>query len=395
MERGFRVIDPERMYETVYQLHGTRCMHDAPERLNAAADYIHREMEKIGLPVREQTFTVPGSDFVFRNIEARLGPVTQEPAAVLVAHYDTPERTYGANDNAASIALMLDIARLLQEKNDPPPLYLVAVSLEETNNQPAMYGEEIRSARLYGIIDDQYIYTTWNNRKMKKRAFDISQRVYNAGGDQGQGYLDAIEELKGSISSNMKAHLLDLARLYRGVNLSSAIGLRSRIGSNEWVMEALKEKKKISYAIALDELGIAYDKPFTQKLSGMESGPMAERYKVDLERRVANFTGIISTASSKSVGERFFAMCQIDEIDMPCLHYSVPGEMDFIISNIPQALGSDHAPFVREGIPAVMIMDTSKARDPWVHTLGDSIDKINFSYLSRLAAAVLETIQNG
>lgn len=392
MSRILPAVDPERMYKTVYDLHGTRCVHDSPERLNAAADYIHAEMVNIGLDVREQKFTVPGYDFVFRNIEARLGPVDEEPAAVIVAHYDTPERTYGANDNAASIALLLETGRTLRAMSNPPPVYLVAVSLEETNNQPAIYGEEIRSARLYGIIDDNYIYTTWANRKMKKRAYDIAQKFYNAGGDQGQGYSAAVEELGDSLTANLKAHLLDLARLYRGVNLISAIGMRSRVGSNAWVMEALEQKKKIRYAIAVDEPGIAFEKPGTQKLSGMESGPMATRYKVDLEHRVANFTGIVSTLSSKSVGERFMRVCKTEAIDLPCLHYSVPGEMDFIVEHIPAALGSDHAPFIREGIPAVMIMDTSKARDPWVHTLGDSIDKINFTYLSRVTAAVIGTI---
>jgi len=117
---------------------------DQPDKLEAAADYIHAEFKKSGAAVENQVFSVEGARY--RNVGVRFGP---KDGALLVigAHYDshgaasegakhpkgfTPEtHTPGADDNASGVAGLLELARLLAASPPPGPVELVAYSLEE------------------------------------------------------------------------------------------------------------------------------------------------------------------------------------------------------------------------------------------------------------------------
>jgi len=105
-------VNSENLYKTVYDLEGVKHPVENQEALDKAADYIGCQMKKSGLNVREQIFHIEGWDTPFRNVEGSIGPVEEKPAAVIVAHYDTVATTLGANDNAASVAVMLEIGRI-------------------------------------------------------------------------------------------------------------------------------------------------------------------------------------------------------------------------------------------------------------------------------------------
>jgi Zn-dependent M28 family amino/carboxypeptidase len=117
---------------------------DFPQKLDAAASYIHRELAATGAAVTDQIMTV--DEGKTRNIIARFGPA--EGALLIVgAHYDSfgdsteganypagfslKTHTPGADDNASGVAGLLELARLLA--NNPPkrPVELVAYSYEE------------------------------------------------------------------------------------------------------------------------------------------------------------------------------------------------------------------------------------------------------------------------
>jgi hypothetical protein len=94
--------------------------------------------------VREQVFTIEGWERPFRNIEGSIGPIGEKPAAVLTAHYDSVISP-GANDDAAGISVILEAGRLLAQMDNPPPVYIVAVSIEESSN-PIIYSKVRDSA---------------------------------------------------------------------------------------------------------------------------------------------------------------------------------------------------------------------------------------------------------
>ena len=106
------------------------------EELEAAAQYIERELQNIGYSIGRQEFSVDGSNV--RNIEALRDPRGNAPTTTLVvgAHYDSYEDAPGANDNATGTAAVIELARLLKDwqpertrlrfvllVNEEPPYY--------------------------------------------------------------------------------------------------------------------------------------------------------------------------------------------------------------------------------------------------------------------------------
>lgn len=99
-----------------------------PETLGLAADYIARTFAGAGAAVTFQEYVADGTDQ--RNIIARLGPAGP-PRVIVGAHYDVYALLPGADDNASGVAGLLEVARLLADRDLPAPLELVAFSTEE------------------------------------------------------------------------------------------------------------------------------------------------------------------------------------------------------------------------------------------------------------------------
>ncbi|TFH87411.1 M28 family peptidase [Billgrantia azerbaijanica] len=101
-----------------------------PKALHAAADYIERAFRDAGLEPRRLPVTTGGR--VFHNLEVRLpGRGASDEILVVGAHYDTVRDTPGADDNASGVAVLLELARLLQGAALDRELRLVAFVNEE------------------------------------------------------------------------------------------------------------------------------------------------------------------------------------------------------------------------------------------------------------------------
>jgi hypothetical protein len=99
-----------------------------PENLDRCAAYIRREFERANARVSEQPYTVDGK--TYRNVIAHFGPETKE-MVVVGAHYDTAGPLPGADDNASGVAGLMELARLLGNRQLPMSVELVAYTLEE------------------------------------------------------------------------------------------------------------------------------------------------------------------------------------------------------------------------------------------------------------------------
>jgi peptidase M28-like protein/PH (Pleckstrin Homology) domain-containing protein len=110
------------------------------ENLDGCAAYIRREFERANARVSEQPFTVDGK--TYRNVIAQFGPETKE-MVVVGAHYDTAGPLPGADDNASGVAGLLELARLLGDRQLPMRVELVAYTLEEP---PFFRSEQMGSA---------------------------------------------------------------------------------------------------------------------------------------------------------------------------------------------------------------------------------------------------------
>ncbi len=115
-----------------------------PERLDAAAEYIHAEFSAQGY--RPNTQAVGDHAGPYKNIEISIeGATRPQEIVVLGAHYDTREGSPGADDNASGVAVMLELARLAKNASFSRTVRLVAF----TNEERPLTDTDLMGSRVY------------------------------------------------------------------------------------------------------------------------------------------------------------------------------------------------------------------------------------------------------
>ncbi len=115
--------------------------HDA---LETAASYIEEKLRELGYPVAAQAYSTRGK--IARNLETEIvGTLWPDEIILIGAHYDSVQGSPGANDNASSVAALLEIARRLAGTSPARTVRFVAFVNEEP---PLFYSQEMGS-RIY------------------------------------------------------------------------------------------------------------------------------------------------------------------------------------------------------------------------------------------------------
>ena len=126
---------------------GDRNVISGYKALCAVADYIEDSLSKVGYQVRRQGYEV--DQFKGRpcyNLEVEIrGSVHPEEIVVIGAHYDTIEKTPGANDNASGVAAMLALARAFAGTKPDRTLRFVAF----VNEEPPFFWTHDMGSRVY------------------------------------------------------------------------------------------------------------------------------------------------------------------------------------------------------------------------------------------------------
>lgn len=121
-----------------------------PQHHRRCVDYIAQQLSAIGWSVNLHQLHVRNTlgiadnpnpvwplawhhNLTGTNIVATWG--TAGPALVLIAHHDTVGRSPGADDNASSVAALLEAARLISRSGTSRRIVLGIVDLEETGHQ--------------------------------------------------------------------------------------------------------------------------------------------------------------------------------------------------------------------------------------------------------------------
>ena len=103
---------------------------DKYEELQSAVEYIKHYFEEAEMALSVQSFDVEGQKFGNIIVEVK-GAGKPDEIIVVAAHYDTARNTPGANDNASGVAALLELARLMKDRNPGRTLRLIAVVNEE------------------------------------------------------------------------------------------------------------------------------------------------------------------------------------------------------------------------------------------------------------------------
>lgn len=126
-------VNDARILEHLDVLAGEKEAMHSPEALQAAAAYIEDQFRSYGLQTRQSS--IPSS--IDANGKPCFNVIAQSPneegkeILVIGAHYDTVCGSPGADDNASSLAVLLEVARLLAPMRGQIGLQFVAFSLEE------------------------------------------------------------------------------------------------------------------------------------------------------------------------------------------------------------------------------------------------------------------------
>jgi glutaminyl-peptide cyclotransferase len=163
------VFDPDQAYRYVLEQCGFGARPTGSVNNRRVGDYLIEVVGQFGWSVEVQEFTyqeVPG-----RNIIARKG---SGPVVILGAHYDTrpyadrdPPETQqqhilGANDGASGVAVLLELARVLDMKDVPYEVRLLFFDAEDRGNLAGwpfsvgakMYADALEAEPVYVVVVD-------------------------------------------------------------------------------------------------------------------------------------------------------------------------------------------------------------------------------------------------
>lgn len=150
-----------------------------------------------------------------------------------------------------------------------------------------------------------------------------------------------------------------------------------------------------SAMICLESIGCYHDRPGTQLVpSGLRR--LAADDQVRTERR-GDFLAVVHRRSSQQLAERFCAISA--GCGLPTVRVRDPrpdGLAGLLATAALPPLAtldrSDHLPFWRRGIPAMMLTDTANLRNHNYHRDTDTPDTLDYQRLSRLVAALTELL---
>jgi Zn-dependent M28 family amino/carboxypeptidase len=129
---------------------GERNVWRKPAQLEAAANFIGRNLAASGYVVRSQTYWVRGTQV--RNLEVEVPGATRPEEIVIVgAHYDSELDCPAADDNASGVAATLELARRFASPGAPRPdrtlRFVLWVNEEEPFFHTSLMGSRVYANR--------------------------------------------------------------------------------------------------------------------------------------------------------------------------------------------------------------------------------------------------------
>jgi hypothetical protein len=166
----------------------------------ATGDYIRAQLQAFGWQVEEQTFTYHG--LRVRNLIGRKG---SGPVVVVGAHYDTrpvaerdpdPDQRdqpiLGANDGASGVAVLLELARVVDVEATGRSLWLAFFDAEDrgrVDGWPTSVGAEEMARRLdlrpewvivvdmVGDVDQQFYLEGYSDPQLQERLWALADEL--------------------------------------------------------------------------------------------------------------------------------------------------------------------------------------------------------------------------
>ncbi|MDH4214385.1 MAG: M28 family peptidase [Candidatus Thorarchaeota archaeon] len=387
MESILISVDPERIYKHILRTEGEKHPLYSLDRMEACADYILAEFESYGLNTNVHEFKVEGFGYTFRNIEASTNG--EGPELLIVSHYDTVRHAPGANDNGSAVSVMLEAARVLSMSEPSGTVRFISFNLEELNPSRAQQMAEL--ALEHGIRDENGRYTSWHTSQKMERFSLLHSKFIAESKTYAEAAAKAITEMGDELSSTERKYLEEIQTLLNGISLTNWPGKTSLMGSSTWVRDALQRGQSVKGVLCLETMGYTSNKKNSQHFPEGLDPSMFKIYGTESDLKTGDFLAIVGDCNSEILAKTLCEQFRRESVQLPyaCLQEAFTYEQAAHI--MYDILRSDHAPFWRENIPALMLTDTANFRYPFYHTPADTIDKLDFDFLAKICKAVVAT----
>jgi len=184
-------------------------------------------------------------------------------------------------------------------------------------------------------------------------------------------------EIARHLVEKANTHRLDLAVKFVSFALEEPpVYGTAHMGSRVYAKMARSQKDKIDGMICLEMVGYACQKP------GCQGYPFPLMFMDYPE--TGNFIGIVNNFKSRGFGKRLLEQFQKNK-ELPAIKLTVP----FNGWILPAVRLSDHASFWDQGFKAVMVTDSAFFRNPYYHTVADTMDKLDFDFMAELVESLL------
>lgn len=199
------------------------------------------------------------------------------------------------------------------------------------------------------------------------------------------GHYDTVEESPGADdNATAVATLLEAARLFQKEQTPRTLRLvffdleEAGLLGSEYYVQHHQSDTDFHGAVILDMLGYSCNTPGCQTYpSVLPIAPPTDR---------GTFLGVIGNQGHPSLTESF---TDANQPDLPqVITLSVPTMGRFT----PDLVRSDHAPFWRSGLGAVLVTDTANFRNPHYHQPTDTLETIDRNFFLGSAQTVINAL---
>jgi Zn-dependent M28 family amino/carboxypeptidase len=161
------------------------------------------------------------------------------------------------------------------------------------------------------------------------------------------------------------------------------------VGSTNYISRSKANLKKIIGVINLETCGYTSKAKNSQKFpTGMNPEYFPQNDVKDAT--IGDYIVIVVDKNSEKLRQIFFEQTKEK---IPSLLIGMPMNYEEIKKTARDLLRSDHAPFWKMNVPALMITDTANFRNPYYHTPGDTIGTLDFEFMAKLTEVVVNTIK--
>lgn len=151
------------------------------------------------------------------------------------------------------------------------------------------------------------------------------------------------------------------------------------LGAHELVAGGLPE---LAVAHVLEMVGYTDHRPGSQRLPAGIRAPGVDR---------GDFLALLSRRRSNRCAREVARRAAQRAPDLPVVRLETYGLLDRLMPDLHR---SDHVPFWKAGLPAVMWTDTAEFRNPNYHRPSDTPDTLDYRFMAQVAQALTAAIED-